>query len=1196
MKTLKLRVALILIALSAQLANHAIAQTRTWTGSPVAAWEVPINWSPLGVPLIDDSVIIGTSAVPDPTVFIDEDNDPSIANLTLNRGATLRASTGGQSGFFNSVLDVSGTTTLNDQSTLIMAVDTNRLVLNDQSRFELKKQATVRDLFTVGSSAEVLLGSGSISPTLWLTDTAGTVLRNNGLIRIDGGPAYIEATNGGLLDLDGSTGNGRLLLEPGANLQVKGALADPFSGTITFEFSSNPLNTPILNIDSDWALDSGGKIEFFDDGEIRGGQLTANGATLDVQANPTINAPVVLENTVVDGPTTLTLKLSDTASLRGSTTLDTIVEVHGAGDITDGDQFAINSNLDFHNTASISNSKIDMRGNLITRSAANIIDSTIAVTDDANATGVIAYQGPLSIGGDSDISVKRISDLETHSQLTLAGGNVAARTWETPNLNLVGGTARVVDAGEISLTGGLSFGSEDSPVLKIEAGSVATLGQTGNGDLTLGFLNGDVAKINVEGTGRVSPESPIRQSELYAGNARIGNRGQGTFLVRDGGRAEFTGDVKVGEFAGAFGIFSVDGVVEAGDELFKSEIYVGNRDDGITADLELGNSGEAYMNVMNGGLARINGDTYLGQNAGGSANLTVANANLGHESFFDADGDIHIGGGGSGNVSLFDGGVITANTIHVESGGSYYQDGGIMAAQTLEIADGDSAWINDGQAYLQNFARTGSGSFYHTGGNLNIQGGTAAFNQTYAFSGPNQISQPWLYIESGADATVGAGFRVGEQSGEFGQATVRGATTAGRSTLRSTIGGAGADLHVGRYGSGGLSIEDGGFVRIFDDTQVASEPGSFGVLSVLGTTQLSNGVIERAELDVTARGSQSSLYIGQKGHGILSLGQGGLVRVAGNTNVGSAAGSRGEIYVFTDENGLPAELDIAGNLNLGGAGEALMYLYDGGVVKADRLNMGTNSLLEMSGGLLSLEVLDASNGTTNFTGGEVDIDEIIGSVDFTNVTILPGDSPGAMEIYGKSTFDSTTLEIEIGGYRSGSEHDHLFVSDYLKLDGTLDVRRYDLGQGLFSPQPGDEFTIISSDNTIDGEFDAIGGDLLPGGLGWKVLYVPAEQPESVVLRAVSLFDTADFDLDVDVDSRDLAELLHDYGRNGVDTDFDGDTDGSDFLAWQQQYNGGSRRQQVPRRPMPAITAVPEPAGLVLMFLGLVGILTVERRN
>jgi hypothetical protein len=93
---------------------------------------------------------------------------------------------------------------------------------------------------------------------------------------------------------------------------------------------------------------------------------------------------------------------------------------------------------------------------------------------------------------------------------------------------------------------------------------------------------------------------------------------------------------------------------------------------------------------------------------------------------------------------------------------------------------------------------------------------------------------------------------------------------------------------------------------------------------------------------------------------------------------------------------------------------------------------------------------------------------------------------------------SGTFQVSIGGHLPGPEHDLLIVSGgAAALAGTIQVELIDTGSGMFHPAIGDEFTILTSLDTISGTFANSPVTVAAAGTyGWTVVYTP----NTVVLR------------------------------------------------------------------------------------------------
>ena len=191
--------------------------------------------------------------------------------------------------------------------------------------------------------------------------------------------------------------------------------------------------------------------------------------------------------------------------------------------------------------------------------------------------------------------------------------------------------------------------------------------------------------------------------------------------------------------------------------------------------------------------------------------------------------------------------------------------------------------------------------------------------------------------------------------------------------------------------------------------------------------------------------------------------------------------------------------------------------------------------------------------------------------------IAPGASAGTFHVSGDYRQRSSgSLVLEIAGTTPGTEYDRLVVDGDASFAGDLFVEL----DPAYLPGDGDGFDLLDFAR-VNSEFDALHFDMLPAGMAWNVsrLYLDG------VVAIVGL--TADFDLDGDVDAKDLRLWESDFGGPGSDADGDALSGGDDLLAWQKEFGLGVI-------PAPSLQAVPEPTGAAWMVC--VAILRLSRRT
>ena len=237
----------------------------------------------------------------------------------------------------------------------------------------------------------------------------------------------------------------------------------------------------------------------------------------------------------------------------------------------------------------------------------------------------------------------------------------------------------------------------------------------------------------------------------------------------------------------------------------------------------------------------------------------------------------------------------------------------------------------------------------------------------------------------------------------------------------------------------------------------------------------------------------------------------------GTLNVG--AGFFGQLTINIDS--LAPQWTMAGEMNLNGVAAAAFFLnrvggshlrISGDVNVTHRVRItsdatfGDDSVtsfadaaaaLQMTGRtLVASDAAFEGEGTLdNGAAGEMTLASgaTLDQVGLVNRGLLQvGNSPGIAAVDRFANMASGAWSVEIGGHVAGAEHDLLIASGGgAVLDGTIEVDLIDAGGGLFLPQIGDAFTVLTAVGGVSGMFL---NDPISSAAGmqfhWSVLYHP----------------------------------------------------------------------------------------------------------
>lgn len=305
----------------------------------------------------------------------------------------------------------------------------------------------------------------------------------------------------------------------------------------------------------------------------------------------------------------------------------------------------------------------------------------------------------------------------------------------------------------------------------------------------------------------------------------------------------------------------------------------------------------------------------------------------------------------------------------------------------------------------------------------------------------------------------------------------------------ATVNGLGATINANRFDMDGVS---GNTTWNINANLVvnAEMTGTTTANRFDGTMNIQGGVLPRLNLNL-ADPNDSWVMAGEMN--LSATGPSAFTRVAGSRMVveGDLNVTEGRVRINSDttfsDNGFagPAEVTI-------GASDAVLRMHGKTVIESGVVFHGQGTLENGDSGGLLLE-----RGVT------------LDSVNLVNSGLLEIDRrAGVASVNNFEGTSEATWSVDIGGYLAGSEHDLLLVSgEEALLGGLLNVDLINLGAGVFTPEIGDQFEILSSVGEITGTFLNSPISFADGRqFHWTVLYNPHDV--TLELSAISVPEPA----------------------------------------------------------------------------------------
>jgi T5SS/PEP-CTERM-associated repeat protein len=671
-----------------------------------------------------------------------------------------------------------------------------------------------------------------------------------------------------------------------------------------------------------------------------------------------------------------------------------------------------------------------------------------------NATGATAGPGGIAVGNDAT-SVGTLN-LQSGGSLSITsdrvGTGMTVGRLGQGNLNISGGSTFTINDNSAPGTGGISFGGNGGVAtggafsgLITGAGTTVAIngtdtffqvgrnngssgtvtisnGATVGADIAIvGLLAGSSGTLNVSGAG-AALNLTGDAAGTFGTSLVVARSGNGTATISNGASvsinsaavpvgAEPGGSIQIG------GSNTVGGGTGTLNVTSGATVSLTGTDIGLTLGRDPAGTAPSNgtLNINSGGQVTLgaNGRGSIGysSNSTGAATVDGGNSTLNAGSYLGIGYDLAGNAGGTGSLTVTNGGQVQATTIENRGTlslgttpntaliGNVTNRGAMSFASGANIGDGitdhvrGALTVTGGGMVTQtdNNATINIGNVAGTTGSVTVDGAGSSFTVNNGLNVGNQGTGT-LTVGPGGSVTQlglgGGGTFVGNVAGSNGTLNINGGSmTVQRSELGAPVPPATtAERHgfisIGNGGTGALNVTNGGTLTIGDANSGTQANSTFGAgLNIGGNAPANFGTgavtVSGAGSVINLMGTSAFIGVGRNGlgnagtEGALTVLNGGSVSGARTMTIGRD-GADGSVLV----DGTGSSLSLGGvALNGNAAGATLGFGAASGTLTVQNngaVSIVSNGATTSSPGL-TLGQDAASSGTVNVAGGTLTI-------------------------------------------------------------------------------------------------------------------------------------------------------------------------------------------------------------------------------